>query len=321
MKKVIIGIILSVILVYFSLRGIDFSAVMDGFRKIDYRFIYPMVLLLVVMQIIRSIRWGILLSPLEKISQFTLFSVTSVGFMAIVSIPARLGELARPYLIARKSGIKMSSALGTIFIERVFDSLTVFAVFMTTLVLTPLPLWLVRSSMLFLGLTLIIIILMFLLLFQRQACLRIITPALCHLPTRFSQIINNLIHHFIDGFQIIRDIKSLLAIAVLSVLFWLCDIGSIYFMFRAFHFDLPLIATCVLLVILMIGIAIPAGPGFVGNWHFFCILGLAVYGVPKAEALSFAIIYHFLSIGTIILLGLIFLPFNRFSLTDLKSKL
>ncbi|MDQ5985006.1 MAG: hypothetical protein CSYNP_00710 [Syntrophus sp. SKADARSKE-3] len=319
MKKVIIGIILSVILVYFSLRGIDFKAVMAGFRKIDYHFIYPMVLLLVAMQVIRSIRWGLLLSPLEKVSQFNLFSVTSVGFMAIVSIPARLGELARPYLISRKSGIKMSSALGTIFIERVFDSLTVFAVFLLTLALTPLPLWLVLSSVLFLGLTVIIIVMMFLLLFQREACFRIITPAVCRLPARISGIINNLIHHFIDGFQIIRDIKTLLAVAVLSVLFWLCDIGSIYFMFRAFHFDLPLIATCVLLVILMIGIAIPAGPGFVGNWHFFCILGLAVYGVPKAEALSFAIIYHFLSIGIIVLLGLLFLPFNRFSLTDVKK--
>jgi uncharacterized membrane protein YbhN (UPF0104 family) len=91
-------------------------------------------------------------------------------------------------------------------------------------------------------------------------------------------------------------------------------------MFQAFGFSLPLVAAGVLLVILMIGIAIPAGPGFVGNWHFFCILGLSLYGIPKAEALSFAIVYHFLSIGIIVLLGLIFLPFNRFSLRDMKTQ-
>ena len=317
MKKLIIGILLSILLIYLSVRGIDFQAVMDGFQKIDYLYIYPTAFLIVAMQVIRSVRWGILLSPLEKVGPWALFSVTNVGFMAVVAIPARLGELARPYLITKKSNIKMSSALGTIFIERIFDSLTVFAIFAVILFLMPLPPWLVRSSMLFISLTLVIIALMFLLLFKRDACMKSLNPIICRLPGRFAPKINSLIHHFIDGFQIMKDLKRLVAVALLSALFWFCDILSIYLMFGAFHLQLPPLAACVLLVILMIGIAIPAGPGFVGNWHFFCILGLALFGIPKADALSFAIIYHFLSIGIIIVLGLIFLPFNRFSFKDL----
>jgi uncharacterized protein (TIRG00374 family) len=144
-------------------------------------------------------------------------------------------------------------------------------------------------------------------------------PLICRLPHRFADKINELIHHFIDGFQIIADPKRLLKVAFLSVLFWSCDLLSIYLMLLAFNIHLPFVAACVILVILMIGIAIPAGPGFVGNWHFFCILGLALYGIPKAEALSFAIVYHFLSVGILILLGLVFLPFNRFHLADLKE--
>jgi len=54
------------------------------------------------MQFLRSYRWGVILEPLEKIDPFSLFSVTSVGFMAIAALPARLGELARPYLISQK---------------------------------------------------------------------------------------------------------------------------------------------------------------------------------------------------------------------------
>jgi uncharacterized protein (TIRG00374 family) len=317
MKKLIIGILLSALLIYLSVRGIDLKAVMEGFQKIDYRYLYPIILLIVVMQIIRSVRWGILLSPLEIVGQFSLFSVTSVGFLAIVAIPARLGELARPYLITKKSRIKMSSAVGTIFVERVFDGLTVFTIFMVTLVLTPLPAWLVRSSMIFLALTLVIMVFMILLIFQREACLKIMNPMIARLPDRFARTINDLIHHFIDGFQILTNLKHLLSVVLLSILFWACDIATIYLMLLSFNIHLPIIAVCVILVILMIGIAIPAGPGFVGNWHFFCILGLGLYGVPKTEALSFAIIYHFLSMGIIILLGLIFLPFNRFSFKDL----
>lgn len=318
MKKLIIGILLSILLAYLSLRGIDFQAVWNGFQAIDARYVYPTIFFLFLMQVIRSIRWGILLAPLGKIGQIPLFSVTSVGFMAIVAIPARLGELARPFLIARRSHIKMSAALGTIFIERVCDSLTVFGIFMIALFLTPMPPWLVRSSLIFLALTLALLAFIVFMLFRRETCLALLKPVIGRLPDRYARKINDLIHHFIDGFQIMTDWKRLLNVALLSAMFWFLDLVTIYLTLLAFNIHLPIVAVCVILIVLMIGIAIPAGPGFVGNWHFFCILGLALYEIPKAEALTFAIFYHFIAIGIIVLLGLIFLPFNRFSLKDLN---
>lgn len=292
---------------------------MEGFRHVSSGYVYLALLIMVLMQIIRSVRWGILLSPLEKIDALTLFSVTSVGFLAIVSFPARLGELARPYLITKKSGVKMSAALGTIFIERVLDSITVFAVFILAFFLTPLPTWLIKSSAFFIVLTLSIMVFMVFLLFRREAAIRLLEPVLRRLPRRLHQGLDSIIHSFIDGFSIMADPKPLLKACILSIAFWLVDAAAIYLMFLAFGFQLPLIAPLVLLVILMIGIAIPAGPGFVGNWHYFCILGLSLYDIPKTEALSFAILYHFLSVGIVLALGLVFLPHNRFSLTDLKT--
>jgi len=81
-----------------------------------------------------------------KIDPFSLFSVTSVGFMAIAALPARLGELARPYLISQKSSIKMSSALGTILIERILDSFTVLTIALFILIRIELPRWMMNSS-------------------------------------------------------------------------------------------------------------------------------------------------------------------------------
>ncbi|MDD5711517.1 MAG: hypothetical protein PHY31_02030, partial [Smithellaceae bacterium] len=61
--------------------------------------------------------------------------------------------------------------------------------------------------------------------------------------------------------------------------------------------------------------------GYIGNWHYACILGLSLFGIPKAEALGFAIAYHFLSITIIITLGLLFLPGNKFPLTGIQRSL
>jgi uncharacterized protein (TIRG00374 family) len=319
-KKVIAGLALSALLVYLSIRGIDFQGVADGFRTIRYGYVLPAVAMIFLMQVLRSYRWGLILSPIAKIDQLSLFSVTSVGFLAIIAIPARLGELARPYLITKKSCLKMSSALGTIVVERVLDVLTVLIISAFVVFFTPLPTWLVRSSILLLLATLALLSFMILIIAKREATLRVLGPLIGKLPARYAEGLNRLICHFLEGFQIMVDPALLFSVTGLSIFIWLMDVFAIYLLFLAFGFQLPVAAAFVLMIILMIGIAIPTAPGFIGNWHYFSILGLSLFNIPKTDALTFAIIYHFLSIGILIVLGLAFLPFNRFSIADLRQQ-
>ncbi len=319
-KKVIVGLLLSALLVYLSIRGIHLSDVADGFRTFRYGYLPAILAAMLLMQLLRSFRWGLILSPLEKIDQLSLFSVTSVGFLAIIAIPARLGELARPYLITKKSRIKMSAALGTIVVERVLDSLTVLAIAVFVLFFTPLPTWLIRSGVLVLLMTLSLVSAMILMIVKRDASLRVLAPLIAKLPVRYAEGVNRLISHFVDGFRIMADPALLISVTGLSIVIWLVDVSAIYLLFLAVGFQLPVVAAFVVMIILIVGIAIPTAPGFIGNWHYFCILGLSLFGVPKADALTFAIIYHILSTGVIVVLGLAFLPFNHFSIVDLRRQ-
>jgi glycosyltransferase 2 family protein len=317
--KVIAGLALSAVLVYLSLRGINFPGVVEGFRTIHYGYLLPAVAVFLLMQFLRSYRWGLMLRPLAKIDQLSLFSVTSVGFLAIVAIPARVGELARPYLITKKSCLTMSSALGTIIAERVLDSLTVLVIAVFVLFFTPLPAWLVRASVLLLLLTIVFLSVMVLMILKQDTALRVLAPLIGRLPERYAERMKRLVYHFIEGFRIMIDPALLLSVTGLSIIIWLIDVLAIYLLFLAFSFHLPMVAAFVIMIILIIGIAIPTAPGFIGNWHYFCILGLSLFDVPKTDALTFAIVYHFLSIGVVIVLGLAFLPFNGLSLADLRK--
>ena len=69
----------------------------------------------------------------------------------------------------------------------------------------------------------------------------------------------------------------------------------------------------------MIGISIPAAPGFMGTWEYSTILALLIYNVSKNDALAFSLVYHLVGISTTIILGLIFLPFVRISFSDMKK--
>lgn len=320
-KKVILGILISVVLVYLSIRGINLQDVFRDLQRIQFSYVISFIILIMLMQWLRSYRWGVMLQPMEKIDQLSLFSVTSVGFLAIASIPARIGELARPYLISKRSSIKMSSALGTILVERIFDSFTVLAIAIIILFFTDLPPWMIKSSIIFFLLALVMFCFIIFLILRRDAALKLINGILSKLPGKFAHKIDELIHHFIDGFQIITNIKLFLYLFFLSALIWLVDVLAIYMLLESFGFGLPVMASFVLMIILIVGIAIPTAPGYIGNWHFACVLALSLFGLAKAEALSFALVYHFLSMIIVVVLGVAFLPFNKFSIPDMKNQI
>lgn len=320
LKNLFLGIVIGAFFVYLSFRGIDLKGIATGLKNANLFFIIPFLCLMVLMQLLKSYRWGIIMKPIMKIDQFSLFSVTSVGFLAVVAIPARIGELARPYLISTKTGISMSSAVGTVMVERVFDALTVLTVFFIVVLFTPLPPWLIRGSLIFLFLVLALLGLMVLLIFRKETALNILAPIVKLFPVKWHSKLTGLIDRFVDGFKIISHQRHMCYLVFLSILIWVIDAVAMYILFFAFDIELPLSAAFVLMATIILGIAIPAAPGFVGNWHFFCVLGLGLFGIDKTGALTYAIVLHFLSIGIIVILGLAFLPFNRFSLSDIKSK-
>ena len=319
-KKLIFGIVLGIVLIYFSVRGINFRDTLQYLQRIRPGYVALSLLFVVLMQVLRSYRWGVILNPLQKLDQFTLFSVTSVGFLAIIAIPARIGELARPYLIAGKSNIKMSSALGTIIVERVLDSLAVLAITVAVLILQDLPSWMIKSGIIFFIITIVLIACIVGLIWRRDTAIKIIDRILRLLPGKLADKVNAVIHHFIDGFQVITDVKTLLYLLFLSAIVWLVDVAAIYSLILAFGFKLPVLAAFVVMVILIAGIAIPTAPGFIGNWHFACILGLSLFGLAKPEGFSFALVYHLIAIAPVIILGVVFLPFNKFSISDMTKQ-
>ncbi len=322
-KKLLFGVVLGIVLIYFSVRGINFNETISHLKKIHLGYAALSLFFIVLMQTLRSYRWGVILQPLEKISQFTLFAVSCVGFLAIASIPARLGELARPFLISRKSSIKMSSGLGTVAIERVLDFLAILIITILMLFVfwLKLPLEMIISAVLFFIITLIMIFFTLSLVWRREKAVIVIQWFVRKLPGKIADKMDPVIHHFIDGFEVIKNVKMLLYLFFLSAVVWLVDVAAIYALLFAFGFNLPVLAAFVVMVILIAGIAIPTAPGFIGNWHYACILGLSLFGVAKPEAFSFALVYHFMSMAVVIVLGVIFLPFNKFSIADMKKQM
>src|SRR5215510_3183373 len=75
--------------------------------------------------VIRAWRWQYLLEPIGPASFGNAFRATAVGFAATSVLPARAGEVIRPYFLARHERMSATSAFATVILERVLDMLTV----------------------------------------------------------------------------------------------------------------------------------------------------------------------------------------------------
>lgn len=320
--NLILGLVVGGLFVWLAFRGTDFEGVKASFREADYIYIIPVVFLSSIVQILRSYRWGIILEPMAKISQRTLFAITSVGFMAISLLPVRMGEIVRPYLVSQKSPVKISSSLATIVVERVFDMLTLMIFLLIVLVKVELPRWIFRSACTVLFIFIPLLLLLIFLAVKREVSAKGIDRILGKLPHKISSRLMRLFHSFIDGLQVLPDLKRTISVVFLSILIWGLIGMATYILFYSFPSmdQLPLTAGYAVLVITALGITLPTAPGFIGNYHFSCVIGLTLFGVPKTDALTFAILLHFLQFSVLILLGLIFLPFMKVSLPMLFKK-
>lgn len=319
-KNMIAGIIVSCICIYFVLRGINFSEVTASFRAMQYGYIIPVVLASLASLYLRSYRWGVMLERLVSYDQWTLFKLSSVGFMAIGVLPARLGEFVRPYLVKQHSGVRMSATMATVVLERVFDLLTLMLLLFVVLIKISLPSEIFRAGIIMLTISLGALTVLIILGTKRDFSDRIIGRVLSLLPDRIGKPAAHLADSFLEGLQMLPDVKKTFLVLLLSLANWLLVGVSTYVLFYAFGMHLSIFNAFAVLSIIALGVMIPAAPGFIGTYHYACILGLTSFGIAKSEALSYAVVLWFLQMIPPILIGLVFLPFQKLSLGGLMKR-
>lgn len=319
MKKLIFGILVSAIFIYFSFRGVDYEKILEELKDVRHEFLLPSIMFLILASFLRSLRWGIVLSPIEKIDQKRLYPIVCVGYMAVVLIPMRMGEFIRPYLITVKSRVPLSSSLATVFVERVLDVLSILGILFFLILSSSLPPWLIKTGYSILLTFILLVFFMYLLYFKTEFALRLLSPILNRFPRKLRKRVDNLIRTFVKGFYIISEPKRLACTVILSILIWIASGFSIYSLFYFQNIQLPIISAFVVLIVTIIGISLPAAPGMIGNFQFASIVALSFFGIHKSDAFVFSMVNYLIGIGVPALLGLVFLPFLNVSFEDIKK--
>ena len=320
LKKIIFGIAVGGFLLFIAFKDINYNEVVENFSHTDNIYLIPAFLVAILISVLRSVRWGIILSPIVCIKQKVLFPITCIGYMAVIIAPIRLGELVRPLLVSNLSKIPISSAVATIFVERILDSLCIILMFFILLATSDLPLWMTKAGQGLLYTFFVLVIVSFIFYYKTDFCIRFLNIFLKILPQKIKVYIELLFETFVKGFKIISEPRKILYAILLTILIWVAAAFVIYNLYFFQGIELSFKSAFVLLVVIIIGVSIPTAPGFIGSFQFACVLALSIFDISKPDAVAFSISYYIFGIGLYVLLGLIFVPFTNFSLMSFKEK-
>lgn len=319
-KKFLFGMLVSLVFLYLAFRKVDYTELWQALKGANYWFIIPNVFLQIFSMWLRAIRWKYMVNPIKKLGLGRLFSSVMIGFMANNVLPARLGEFVRAYSLGTKENISKSASFATIVVERVFDGFSILFILWATLFLFPFPEWVKKGSNLFLLMNLGILFFLILLEVKTDSTLKFFQFFLKVLPHKLRMKAEEILLKFISGLKVFRDVSSLVWILAWSILIWVVTGISNYFIFLAFGLHPPIQASFILLVIVCLGVMLPASPGFVGTFQFFSIVALSTFGYDKNVALPFSIVLHACQYFPVTLLGLYYLKKEHLSLKTLEKE-
>jgi len=125
------------------------------------------------------------------------------------------------------------------------------------------------------------------------------------LPIRLASLATKIMETFYSGMSSLGKGQHTFKIIMLSALIWAMLVLTNWLLFFALDMNLGPLAAIYVLVLTMLGISVPAGPGFIGSYHYACVLALSSFGINKEIAIGYAILLHILTIGTLIILGVL----------------
>jgi uncharacterized protein (TIRG00374 family) len=288
--KFLLSLLVGAVCIWFALKKIDLRATVRVLGEIPYTAVALYVVVLAISHFFRAWRWHNLLRPMGvSLPGGRLLAISSVGFMAILALPVRLGEFVRPYYVVRTGQSRMSAVLGTVAVERIVDGLVIAILFFTCYLVAPAGAYpaalAVAAWVSLLGFVVLTVFLACALAWPERTVRLVLTLTLiAHLAPSLGQRLADKLRALIHGFGVLRQPRDLIPFLGQTILYWGINGMGMWLLARAMHLDISPMAAYAAMAFTGVVISLPNAPGLVGQFHAGILWALAAY-LP-AETIS-----------------------------------
>jgi ABC-type multidrug transport system fused ATPase/permease subunit len=307
--KLVASALLTLAVIYTAEHnGIEIIPDRRSFSTVRWSMVALYVPVLLAMMWFRGVRWRFLLRSIVEVPRRQLIAVSCVGFMAIVLLPFRLGELVRPYLMHERStdprtgerALTMTAATSSIIAERIIDGVFLSVLLAIVLVFVPtvhplpdrvvgLPVSVAQvraAGFVMLGLFVAALATIAVFYFMRSFAQRAIRAIVGKVSKKLADKIADFAGHAADGLHVFRRGRDALGFLAETTLYWACSTGGLWLVGVACgvtHADgspLTFPEACGLNGLLGVTMLIPAPPGQIGVFQLGLYAGMTMY-VPS----------------------------------------
>ncbi len=278
--------------------------------------------------IFRSVRWALLLRHNKKVRPLSLLGTQVIGFTAVALI-GRVADPVRPYLVAKKTGLPLSSQIAVYIVERLFDAGSMALIFSSAILLTawfgqagamPHPELVKRSG--YWGMLLTVAGALFLVAVRLAGGVvaAFLERAFGVFSTKLGQAVGDKIRTFRTGLDTMRSFSDFAAAASLSVGMWVLIAAAYLETTRAFVASPQLAAMtpakCVLLMVVSGATSIVQLPvlGWFTQIGFVAAALSSFFGVATEASTACAATILLVTFLCIVPVGLIWAQFDHISL-------
>lgn len=212
-----------IVLQIHSWRKFDWDKFATYTTDLNWWRIVSAIVLIYITYAMRALRWKIFLRPVCRARLRSLLPTQYIGFTGLALL-GRPGELIRPYLIARKEVLPVSSQIAVWTVERIFD-IGAFATLMSIDIFLfghtlPFHNALEKAAGALLGIVAFMGIVALLIRRNGPGVSKWIEQRLSFLSRKLSRSIGHKVRSFGEGLNTIHDLGAFLQLAGVSLAIW-----------------------------------------------------------------------------------------------------
>ncbi len=302
--------IFAAVLLYYSLRGIEWQQVWAILARADLKYILIWLVVVTVSLVLRALRWRVLLSAEGPVDVPTAFWATSAGYFGNNFLPFRAGEVVRTLMISARTGMSKSFVLTTALSERIFDAITLVGVAAILLLTLPAqPGWFSHAAKPFsiLGLGGVLAIVLLPKLEPLWASLLRKLP----IPVGLTEKLIGVMEQVLAGIRALHDARRLFSFIAFTFAIWSCDTVTAVIGMNALGLSMSFSVAFLLITGLAMGSALPSTPGYVGIYQFVAVSVLMPFGFSKTDAIAYILLFQALQYANYAVWGVLALTRNK----------
>lgn len=304
---VVVGLLVTAGFTYLAVRNANLPDVWHALRESRKVWLVPAAAVLAAAVFVRAARWWLLFTPDSRPPLRAVVHSTLLGYFFNNVLPLRAGEAARVLAIHSRVGVSRAEAAGTVAVERAYDVLALLVLLFAVVPWLPAVPWLKTAVVLLLCLVVGVAAAIAVLARFGSRPLRFALQPLAWSGLLTNERVEGGALRLSEGLAGLRRPRMALEAGLATVVSWLLVALSFWLVMLGFDFGLSPLAGLLAVIAINLALILPSSPAAIGVFEWAAVIALDAYGVPRSQALSYALVAHALNFLPFVAVGLVLL--------------